>query len=139
MTSIADTSFVVAMMNIDDKWHQACQAIYKQEQEILLPQTTLAEVAYMLRRERGNMQVVSFLKLIPRMKFEITALTDDDIQHTAAILEKYNDTRLDFVDVSIVAIAERLEITHILTLDQRDFRIVQPKHCPYFKLFPLHI
>jgi hypothetical protein len=40
------------------------------------------------------------------------------------------------VDASITAVAERLDITRILTLDQRDFRIIRPRHCDYFELLP---
>jgi len=28
------------------------------------------------------------------------------------------------------------EITHIYTLDHRDFSIIRPKHCDYFELLP---
>lgn len=65
----------------------------------------------------------------------ITA-TDQDIDRTASILEKYLDSRVDFVDASIMAIAERLNIQTVLTIDQRDFRLFRPKHCEYFILKP---
>jgi hypothetical protein len=42
--------------------------------------------------------------------------------------------RLDFVDASIVALAERLSIQRILTIDKKDFRIIRPKHCAYFEI-----
>lgn len=34
------------------------------------------------------------------------------------------------------AVAERLKITHILTLDRRDFHIVRPAHSPHFEILP---
>lgn len=36
----------------------------------------------------------------------------------------------------LFAIAERLNITRILTLDRRDFQMIRPKHCVSFELFP---
>ena len=36
----------------------------------------------------------------------------------------------------IMALAERLNIHHILTLDRRDFRAMRPRHCPVFELLP---
>jgi len=35
---------------------------------------------------------------------------------------------LIFVDATIAAVAERLQIARILSLDQRDFRIIRPRH-----------
>jgi predicted nucleic acid-binding protein len=43
------------------------------------------------------------------------------------------DARRDFVDALIAAIAERLNITRVLTLDRRDFQLIRPKHCPGFE------
>jgi predicted nucleic acid-binding protein len=43
---------------------------------------------------------------------------------------------VDFVDATIAAVAERLNITRILTLDQRDFQIIRPKHSDYFEILP---
>lgn len=43
---------------------------------------------------------------------------------------------VDFVDITLAAVAERLGIRQILTLDQRDFRILRPRHCEHFELAP---
>jgi predicted nucleic acid-binding protein len=51
-------------------------------------------------------------------------------------LIKYADSRVDFVDASIIAVAERLNIPRILTLDQRDFALVRPLHTERFDLLP---
>ena len=56
--------------------------------------------------------------------------------HAAALLEQYADARLDFVDATLVAIAERLNIRRLLTLDQRHYRMIRPTHCPVFELLP---
>ncbi len=73
---------------------------------------------------------------LPESKYRIEALTLEDIRRTADILDQYADSRVDFVDATIVAVAERLRITRILTLDQRDFHIVRPTHAPHFELMP---
>jgi predicted nucleic acid-binding protein len=36
----------------------------------------------------------------------------------------------------LVAIAERLNITQVLTLDQRHFRLFRPQHCDAFDILP---
>lgn len=133
---VADTGFVVALLNQRDARHQEVTPIYLQLREIILPQTVLAEVAYLLGRDAGILTVAAFLKGIPESRFQLTALSDQDIKYTAQILETYADSRIDFVDATVMAIAERYQSALILTLDQRDFRLFRPQQCQSFELLP---
>ncbi|MGD1908639.1 MAG: type II toxin-antitoxin system VapC family toxin [Leptolyngbyaceae cyanobacterium] len=58
------------------------------------------------------------------------------IIRVASILERYIDSKVDFVDACVMAMAERLNILTILTIDQRDFRLFRPSHCESFTLLP---
>jgi len=59
-----------------------------------------------------------------------------DYSRSADILRQYADANLDFIDALIVAIAERLNIKRLLTLDRRDFQLIRPKPCVSFELLP---
>jgi predicted nucleic acid-binding protein len=59
-----------------------------------------------------------------------------DYTRAADVLRNYNDANIDFVDACIVAMAERLNIRKVLTIDQRHFRIFRPRHCDSFELLP---
>jgi predicted nucleic acid-binding protein len=134
---IADTGFVVALLNRTDAKHQVAVDEYaRQPYPILLPQTFLAEVAYLIGQVASITAVATFLRELPTSQFQLVALTDQDVQRIAEILQQYADSRVDFVDASVMAIAERHEITTVLTLDHRDFRFFRPRHCPYFDLLP---
>jgi predicted nucleic acid-binding protein len=135
-TVIADTGFVVALTNRSDVKHEVVKAIYLQQKKILLPQTVLAEVAYLIGREVGVITVASFLKGLPMSRFSLLALLDEDILRVAEILYQYADSRIDFVDASVMAVAERLNIVTVLTLDRRDFSLFRPRHCNGFVLIP---
>jgi uncharacterized protein len=135
-TVIADTGFIVALTNSNDSRHAEVRPAYTKQQHILLPQTVLVEVAYLLGRDAGIAVVVAFLRGLPASRFIVIELTDQDIARTAAILEQYADSSVDFVDANVMAIAERLNITTVLTIDQRDFRLFRPKHCESFRLLP---
>jgi uncharacterized protein len=63
-------------------------------------------------------------------------VTTKDLLRVHQLLEQYADSQLDFTDAAIVAIAERLDITRVYTLDRRDFSIIRPSHCDYFGLLP---
>jgi predicted nucleic acid-binding protein len=109
---------------------------FSQTSAILLPQTVLAEVAYLVGRNAGITTVVSFLRGLSASRFRLVALTEQDIERVAEILADYADSRIDFVDASVMAVAERFGSTKILTLDQRDFRLFRPRHCESFEIIP---
>jgi hypothetical protein len=67
---------------------------------------------------------------------EIFAAALQDYNRAVDILEKYHDTRIDFVDACIMALAERLQLKRILTFDHRDFGIFRPAHIERFELLP---
>lgn len=134
---VADTGFVVALLNRTDAKHQAVVDEYaRQPYPILLPQTVLAEVAYLVGQVAGIAAVATFLRELPTSKFQLVALIARDVQRIAGILQQYIDSRVDFVDASVMAIAERYGMTTVLTLDHRDFRLFRPRHCPYLDLLP---
>jgi uncharacterized protein len=136
MISIADTGFIVALIDRQDSYHQEAKTIYLQQKQILVPQSVLAEVAYLLGCHVGVSAVIQFLRALKTSRFELMALTEEDIARIEDILETYQDSRVDFVDASVMAIAERLNLTTILTLDRRDFSLYRPQHCTAFTLLP---
>jgi predicted nucleic acid-binding protein len=136
MTTVTDTGFVVALANQRDRQHTAVKAVYAQQRQIYLPQTVLAEVAYLIARDAGTLQLLKFLESLPVSRFEVIGLIPEDIARTAAILRQYQDSRIDFVDASVMVIVERYSLNTILTLDRRDFSLYQPAHCSAFTLLP---
>jgi hypothetical protein len=49
---------------------------------------------------------------------------------------QYADQHLGGVDSSLIAVAERLGVTSIGTLDRRHFGVVRPQHIAGFELLP---
>jgi uncharacterized protein len=133
---IADTGFVVALLNRSDRQHKVVASVYAQQKSITLPQTVLAEVAYLIGRDAGITTVVAFLRGLSASRFNLVALIEQDVIRIAEILAEYQDSRIDFVDASVMAIAERFDSRIVLTLDQRDFRMFRPQHCTAFDLLP---
>jgi predicted nucleic acid-binding protein len=137
MSAVADTSFILAYLNSAEAKHWRCVEVFNAQSRIYLPQSTLGEIGYMLTRSGGNRRTAYFLRHIPDVpKLAIEALTSGDLARTADILEQYVDARIDFVDATVAAVAERLSIKRILTLNQRDFSILRPAHVAQFELLP---
>lgn len=133
---IADSGFIVALANRLDQRHAEVRPIYLQYPQILLPQLALVEVAYLIGRDVGIPTVVKFLKGIPASRFELIEATAQDINRAADILDRYVDSKIDYVDACVMAISERLNITTVLTIDRRDFSLFRPLHCQNFILLP---
>ncbi len=101
-----------------------------------MPDVVIPELAYLILRELDVKSLVRFLRRVVEKDFIIERTTETDLERAAEILEKYNDNNIDLVDAVIVAMAERLNITKILTVDRRHFGIFKPKHCEAFEILP---
>jgi len=75
-------------------------------------------------------------RALRRLKLTLEIPHQEDYSRSAEIIRQYSDAKLDFVDTLIVAMAERLNITRVLTLDRRDFQLIRPKHCSAFEILP---
>ncbi len=136
MTALLDTGFLIAVISVEDKYHLACRQILSTISNPLLPTVVLPELAYMLIRSSKNRELVQFFREVQNNPSQLVSLTAKDLERATDILEKYNDAKLDFVDCAIMAIAERLKIERILTIDQRDFRMFRPHHVLAFTILP---
>ncbi|HJX02172.1 MAG TPA: PIN domain-containing protein [Candidatus Humimicrobiaceae bacterium] len=123
-----DTSAVIGLMDKNYKKHEYLKTIFtKKDNLYILPSTAIGEISYMLNSRFGNKVELIFLEEIVRTNFQLELLKDMDIIRIIEILKKYDTLNIGYVDASIVAIAERLKINKILTLDRKHFEIVIPR------------
>jgi uncharacterized protein len=61
---------------------------------------------------------------------------DPGYARMVVLVEQYADLPLGTSDASAVALAERLDITEVATLDRRHFTMVRPRHAPTLTLLP---
>ncbi len=68
----------------------------------------------------------------------ITIAADDKLAtELQAIAEDDSATgHVDFVDCAIAAMAERLGVSKVLTVDRRHFGLFRPRHCSTFDIAP---
>lgn len=134
--SLIDTGFLFAVLDESDEKHQACSMIFANEQNVLLPEVVLPELAYLVIRSLGYKVFFDLIDYLLDRQIPLISMTSTDLERVKEILEQYEDGKLDFVDAAIMAIAERLEIERILTVDRRDFGIFRPRHCAAFEIVP---
>lgn len=135
MTALLDTSFLFALTDRNDRNHIRVLNIAQTINETLvLPSVVLPEICYLIASRLGHGTMRRFLVELAASNIQLEPFTSTDLQRVNEILNQYRDSQLDFVDATIIAIAERENITRILTLDRRDFTLIHPRHCDYFEL-----
>jgi len=135
MQIILDTSAVIGLMDKKYKKYENLKKIFTEKDNLyILPSTTIGEICYMLNSRFGSKVELIFLEEIVRTSFQLELLKDMDIIRIIEILKKYDTLNIGYVDASIVAIAERLKINKILTLDRKHFEIIVPRGFDRFEI-----
>jgi predicted nucleic acid-binding protein len=125
------------MADEDDEWHDRVRAFLETgRRQLVVPVTVLPEICYLIGTYLGAAAETRFMRSVQRGELRIETLSRADLTRTVAVMEQYQDARLGFVDASLVAVAERLQIREILTTDRRHFSLVRPRHCAAFTLKP---
>jgi predicted nucleic acid-binding protein len=137
---LVDTNVIVALADRSDTAHELCRRwLEDRTDELALPITVLAEACYLIDRFGGPIAEAQFLDSVgsePAHQFRPVDLTDPDLRRMSELVRQYADRRLGGTDASLVAVAERLGITTIATVNRRDFDNVRPRHVPAFTIVP---
>jgi len=137
MTAILDTSFLFALTDRSDRNHGNVSTFAQNLHEsLILPAVVLPEICYLIASRIGHQAMRHFVHSITTTGVQVEPTTVEDLVRIDEILTQYADSQLDFTDAAIAAIAERLAIRRICTLDRRDFSMLRPTHCEYFELLP---
>jgi predicted nucleic acid-binding protein len=135
--TLIDSSFLFSVINHEDAHHAACvKVVLDDTLEKLVLVTVIPETCYLLHRWLGHRVMRAFIESLQDPLWKIEPVLPSDFVRVSEILNQYADARLDLVDASLITVAERLGIETILTLDQRDFRVVRPKHVDFFEVRP---
>lgn len=111
-------------------------ALGRERSGIHVPQTILVESAQVVTARAGRGAWGPILRDILVSDWRVEPVTDDDLRRCVDVLDTYADSRMDFVDASVMAVAERLGAHRIYTLDHRDFALMRPRHVASFDLLP---
>lgn len=134
---VCDTGPLVAVLNATDKDHQRCTDFLETHPgPLLVPTPIVTEVCYMAESRVGPNAEVAFLKSLASGELRLAELTTEDLLRMAELVERYADLPLGAADASVIAVAERMKVEEIATLDHRDFSVVRPLHIPAFRLLP---
>ena len=137
---VCDTGPLVAAALSNDVDHAACVRLFNDMhaagRDLLVPATVTAEVGYLLTREAGARVESLFLRSLAEGDFATVDLTAADYARMAELVDTYGDLPLGTTDASVIAVAERLKLTDVATLDGRHFTVVRPSHVNSLTLLP---
>jgi hypothetical protein len=128
---LADTGAMLALIDRNDRHHEPLAAIYRANPDgWVLPWAILPEVDYLVASEIGPHAQDAWLSDLASGAFAIEWARDGDLEAAARIHRRCKALRLGLVDATVMAMAERLKVEAIATLDLRHFGAVRIKGTP---------
>ncbi|WP_460545613.1 type II toxin-antitoxin system VapC family toxin [Glycomyces halotolerans] len=137
MSIIVDAGPLYAYVDASDQHHEAsAELLETYPGALVVPTLVITEVAYLVSSRLGTEAEVRFLGDLASGAFTIEPVHPSDWLRIAQLTSVYSNLPLGTVDSSVVAAAERLNITTVATVDLRHFNVVRPKHCTHFDIRP---
>ena len=134
---LADTGPLVAAIDSGDAAHEVVIGFLMHNREpIAVPSIVIPEVGYFLGKRLPAQIEAAFLRQIGTGDMLLLDATVADYLRAADLVEHYDSLPLGTVDALVIAIAERLDVTTVMTLDRRHFGVVRPAHCKTFDIVP---
>jgi hypothetical protein len=130
--AVVDAGPLYAAADADDQDHLACrETLSRSDLRLVVPALVVAESTYFVGRRLGPVPECRFLRGVGQL--DVEGPTVEDFERMAELVERYP---LGGTDASVIALAERLDASTVVTLDRRHFSAVAPRHRPAFELLP---
>jgi hypothetical protein len=124
-----------ATADADDQGHLAARAaLSRTDLRLVVPALVVAEATYFVGRRLGAAAESRFLRGVGEL--DVEGPSGEDFARMAELVETYADLPLGGTDASVIALAERLRATTLVTLDRRHFAAIAPRHRNAFELIP---
>lgn len=96
----------------------------------------LGEAFYLIGKYLGAEAEAELALSLAEERYQLEVPKEDDLRRVAELILRYADLGLGGTDACIVAVAERLGIADVATLDRRHFSVVRPNHVSGLRLLP---
>jgi predicted nucleic acid-binding protein len=134
---LVDTGPLLATADRSDPDHERCRALLEGDDGPLVTTAmVIAEASYLLDRQIGAAADAALFQTISDGELLVEDLHASDWARIAQLVTEYADLRLGGTDASLVAVAERLGLERVATLNRRDFAVVRPRHTDALQLLP---
>ena len=118
MKGIADTGFLIAFLDRNDRYHPwAVSAAQRMDTPLLTCEAVLAETAF----HRESVAVV--LEMISLGMLQLAFDCSSHLVSLSALAIRYSDRKPDLADLCLIRMSELYPKHIVLTIDERDFRV----------------
>lgn len=132
---IVDTGPLVAAADRSDRHHDQFREVIETDPgPFVTTAMVVAETAYLLDRQLGADAEIALYDMILEGSLRVESLTAEDWTRARALVDQYRDLPPGGTDASLVAIAERLRVARLATVDRTHFTVVRPNHVEAFDL-----
>ena len=133
--TLLDAGPMIAMLSPRDAAHAAVAARWGSEvKRCLTTEAVIVEATHMVARGRGDHARV--LEFVIAAEIPVFALHLPLHIQCVHLLRRYADTPMDYADATLVALADRLRLTRVFTLDRRGFRTYRGARGLGFEVVP---
>jgi hypothetical protein len=129
-----DTGPIVALFDKEDDHYRICRGVFKEIRQPLMTTWPVVTEAFHLLGFSTTVQD-DLWEFIERGTVTVCDLDKTLRRSCRDLMKQYRDLPMDFADASIVAVADKENISTIFTLD-RDFKVYRTKNKKHFKLLP---
>ena len=134
---LIDSSALFAAIDETQLGHAAAAAaLDAAEPPLLLSPFVLAELDYFLAKRIGQEAAIGLLEEIAAGVYQLEKFDRADVAAALQLMRKYGDIDIGLADASVVVLADRYDISDVLTLDERHFRTVRRSNGRPFRLLP---
>lgn len=133
-----DTSGLLAALDADQRLHRAArESLENATGPLVMSPFVLAELDYLLSTRVGSVAELALLEEVARGAYRLEPFSVPDVARARAVIEDHKDFGdLGLADAANVVLAERHDTRHVLTLDERHFRVLNGPHGLPFRLLP---
>ena len=124
--TLIDAGPLAAVLNRNDSYYAECLRLFRTfSSPFYTTLPVLGEAMYLVGKRVGWAAPEGLWKLILHGDLLIEHPSPADLGRMSALMSKYSDRPMDLADASLVALAERLSLDRIFTVDRRDFSTYQ--------------
>lgn len=137
VSGLIDTGAILALLDRDDDWHEACvDAFGTLRLPLLTSDAILTELFHLVGDRRREVDAAwTFLR---SGAVSMAAIGDADLPALNALMVRYRDRPMDFADATLVHLAERESLTSVFTVDHDDFETYRIGARRRFRIAPGH-
>lgn len=122
---VIDTNVIFGAYVDADPYHEEAVAILEKiDTPYNVPVLALAEIAHFLNERGGQNAEIGLVQAIINQEIR-PVYFEDQWERVQFFAEKYKDRKMGVTDSTVLAVAERLFTTSVVSMDQRDLGGVQ--------------